>query len=185
VCPSAAIMDDSSIDWHGGFCHEEALLLVSVTDNCTGLMWQKETSDTNGNGQLHDGNDALRWCDALAYSENLTFAGHEDWRLPNVRELQSIVDYGRFSWAIDPVFRALSEPYWSSTSYAASPILAWVIFFEDGLVGGAVGAGAKESRNYVRAVRSGARRWASRWTTAFSDGLRSPMSHDGSEERGP
>ena len=52
----------------------------TVTDNCTGLIWQKDSGN--------DGNP-LRWCSALAYCENLDFGGHDDWRLPNVRELQS------------------------------------------------------------------------------------------------
>ena len=34
------------------------------------------------------------WHDALAYCENLDLGGHDDWRLPNVKELQSIVNYG-------------------------------------------------------------------------------------------
>jgi hypothetical protein len=84
----------------------------TVTDHCTGLMWQKDTADVNGDGQTaEDGTDALPWCDALAYCENLSFAGHDDWRLPNVRELQSIVDYGRLGPAIDPVFGAFSGWY--------------------------------------------------------------------------
>src|SRR5688572_19605297 len=61
----------------------------TVRDHCTGLMWQKGTADVNGDGQSND-QDSLPWCDALAYCENLSFAGHADWRLPNVRELQSI-----------------------------------------------------------------------------------------------
>jgi len=39
----------------------------------------------------------------------LSFTGHDDWRLPNVRELQSIVDYGRANQAIDPVLGAVSD----------------------------------------------------------------------------
>ena len=69
-----------------------------VIDNATGLMWQK----------ADDGNDR-NWEDALAYAEGLSLEGHDDWRLPNAKELQSIVDYTRcpdFSGtaAIDPVF---------------------------------------------------------------------------------
>jgi hypothetical protein len=117
----------------------------TVTDNCTGLMWQKDTADVNGDGKI-DGADTLPWCDALAYCENLSFAGHDDWRLPNVRELQSIVDYGRPSPPIDPVFGALSSFYWSSTSGAGGPGFAWYV------VGGGVFYGGKDGFYYVRAV---------------------------------
>src|SRR4030095_9358518 len=101
----------------------------TVTDNCTGLMWQKDTADTSP-----DDGGAVRWCDALAYCENLSFGGHDDWRLPNIRELQSLVDYGRFNPAIDPVFGTLSprDVYWSSTSIAVNPSHAWHVRFYSG-----------------------------------------------------
>ena len=116
----------------------------TVTDNCTGLMWQKDTADTNGIG------NTLPWCDAIAYCDNLSFAGHEDWRLPNVRELQSIVDYGRHDPAIDPVFGALPSFYWSSTSFADDPFRAWdiridIAFFNND---------SKQEPALVRAVRN-------------------------------
>ena len=84
-------------------------------------------------------------------AENLSFAGHDDWRLPNVRELQSIVYYGRWGKSIDPVFGALSSSYWSSTSYAVFPNYAWFVYLFDGNVDRA----DKVSSNHVRAVRSG------------------------------
>ncbi len=70
----------------------------TVTDTATGLTWQKADS---GKG--------LNWAQALKYAENLEQAGHSDWRLPNAKELQSIVDYNRCpdvtnSAAIDPIF---------------------------------------------------------------------------------
>jgi len=115
----------------------------TVTDHCTGLMWQK--------GSGNDGNP-LNWCNALAYCENLSLAGHDDYRLPNVRELQSIVDYGRVNPSIDPVFGAFSSGYWSSTSSADSPDVAWDVQFYDGDVGLDNGKGF---HYYVRAVRRG------------------------------
>lgn len=98
----------------------------TVTDNCTGLMWQKDTGN--------DGNPLINWCDALAYCEDLELAGHDDWRLPNVRELQSIVDYGPLSPAIDAVFDALPSFYWSSTSNEGDPDSAWGVDFSSGSV---------------------------------------------------
>ncbi len=122
----------------------------TVTDNCTGLMWQKDTADVNGDGHS-TGQDYAVWCDALAYCENLSFAGHDDWRLPNVRELQSIVDYGRFNPSIDLMFGAFSSVYWSSTSFARStPAFAWYVYFGYGHVS----YDARVYAYYVRAVRN-------------------------------
>lgn len=120
----------------------------TVTDHCTGLMWQKDTADVNGNGQSTD-QDYMRWCDALAYCENLSFAGHDDWRLPNIRELHSIVDYGRVSPAINPVFGAFSAWYWSSTSLADYHDVAWIVYFGRGGVDDI----GKDGNDFVRAVR--------------------------------
>jgi hypothetical protein len=94
----------------------------TITDQATGLMWMQAD---NGTGVL--------WEDALSYAEGLDFAGHDDWRLPNVKELQSIVDYSRSpmttgSPAIDPLFDCtaiVAEDgvtdygfYWSGTTHA-------------------------------------------------------------------
>lgn len=95
----------------------------TVTDYATGLIWQQADS---GSGMI--------WEDALDYCESLSLAGGTDWRLPNAKELQSIVDYSRApslgSAAIDPVFRTsgitneagqADYPYfWTSTSHASA-----------------------------------------------------------------
>ncbi len=123
----------------------------TVTDNCTRLMWQKVTADTSGNGSLSIPEDLVTWCGALAYCIQLSLAGHDDWRLPNVRELQSIVDYGRFTPATDPIFGGLpTAAHWSSTSWPASPNLAWKI--ENGI--GSADAVDKDNALAVRAVRN-------------------------------
>lgn len=129
----------------------------TVTDTCTGLMWQQDTADVNGDGEVSEdrvqGGDAPEWCEALAYCESLSFAGHDDWRLPNALELESIVDYARSAPAIDPVFGALGSYYWSSTSVAFLPPDACAVNF---LHGGDTGLIDKVGRNwYVRAVRGG------------------------------
>ncbi len=62
----------------------------TVTDNATGLMWQQADS---GSG--------LDWENALAYADSATIAEYDDWRLPNIKELQSIVDYTRSPSASD------------------------------------------------------------------------------------
>ncbi|MCI5146646.1 MAG: DUF1566 domain-containing protein, partial [Candidatus Electrothrix sp. AR3] len=93
----------------------------TISDLATGLMWQ----------QADDGL-ALDWEDALAYAEDLQLAGHDDWRLPNAKELQSIVDYSRSpqtssSPAIDPLFETseIMDPegyaqypyFWTGTNH--------------------------------------------------------------------
>jgi hypothetical protein len=126
----------------------------TVTDHCTTLMWQKDTADVNGDGQW----TMPPWCEALAYCENLSLAGYDDWRLPNVRELLSIVDYGRDrpASAIYPVFDAFPTPYWSSSSGPGGPgigpFFAWFVHF---IFGGSGGARLDEGFvAHVRAVRN-------------------------------
>jgi hypothetical protein len=106
-------------------------------------MWQQDAGN--------DGN-ALNWCSALAYCESLELADYDNWRLPNVRELQSIVDYGRVQPAIDPVFGGWSSYYWSSTSGARGPDDAWRVNFYWGYV--LLDGAHKDYPRYVRAVRT-------------------------------
>jgi hypothetical protein len=99
----------------------------TVTDTCTGLMWQKDTADTNGDQEISLA-DKVPWEEALQYCETLELAGHNDWRLPNLRALQSIVDHGRSRPAIDPVFSVvIGQYYWSSSSYVPLPVFAWSV----------------------------------------------------------
>ena len=100
----------------------------TITDNATGLMWMKNDSEAT-----------MTWEKALEYAENLEFGGYSDWRLPDVKELQSIVDYTRSpgtnnSAAIDPIFKSTEITneageadygfYWSSTTHANWSTLA-------------------------------------------------------------
>jgi hypothetical protein len=106
----------------------------TVRDRATGLVWLQADSgafrDHLGHTKMGDGR--LDWAEALAFCIGLDFAGRRDWRLPNAKELHSMVDYGRSpqataSAALDPVFRitAITEadgsrnwPYfWTSTSH--------------------------------------------------------------------
>lgn len=95
----------------------------TISDNATGLMWMQ---DDNGEG--------INWKDALSYAENKIYANYTNWRLPNVKELQSIVDYTRSpgttsSAAIDPFFNStkiINEAgqddypfYWSGTTHSS------------------------------------------------------------------
>jgi hypothetical protein len=86
----------------------------TVTDHATGLMWQQGDSVVTQN-----------WEQALAYAEGLELAGYRDWRLPNAKELQSIVDYTRAplitgTAAIDTNFFDVTEMesyFWTATTH--------------------------------------------------------------------
>lgn len=105
----------------------------TITDSATGLTWMQVDSGKLKAGAAKDGK--MDWSQALEFAENLEFAGHSDWRLPNAKELHSIVDYSRCpditnSPAIDPIFDTtkiknqagkLDYPYyWTSTSHTSA-----------------------------------------------------------------
>lgn len=110
----------------------------TVTDNKTGLMW------------LKDANYFLRmtWHQALEAVADLNL----DWRLPNVNELHSLIDYSQFNPALPsgyPFANVQEDWYWTSTTYANYTDYAW---FEDMRDGG-VDYGYKGNGHYVWPVR--------------------------------
>ena len=148
----------------------------TISDLNTGLMWEKKSMD----GTDHDVTKVFPWSslfqatiwdwiDAIntEVANGIGFAGFNDWRIPNVKELQSIVNYGTFGPAVDPAFHnnespgctvltcsatAVARAYWSSTTIAvAAAIDAWDVEFVNGVVTG----GLKSDSFFVRAVRGG------------------------------
>jgi len=82
----------------------------TISDLATRLMWQAEDDGISKN-----------WEEALEVAENLELGGHSDWRLPNAKELQSIVDYTQSPQttgtpAIDPIFETTEIDYPDGTS---------------------------------------------------------------------
>jgi len=146
----------------------------TVTDSCTGLMWQKKTADINGDGSITPIADEITWCQALTYCDDLILCNdgtwttnpqeaqlhggvkYDDWRLPNVYELHSLVDYGRVSPAIDPVFATKLTEYWTSTTTPGESDHAMDVLFQlRNLPEGVVDNEWKDDPDdYVRAVRS-------------------------------
>jgi hypothetical protein len=156
----------------------------TITDNNTGLMWEKKDQS----GGIHDMANSYTWgmieepykMNGTMVTELLVtlntpecFAGYCDWRIPNVKELQSIVDYEvpDPGPAVNAAFNAncvagctvqgnggpmcsctASSLHWSSTTSRTGPDFAWFVFFGFGHVGP---DGSKDDDFSVRAVRGG------------------------------
>jgi len=140
----------------------------TITDSNTGLMWEK--LDNSNTGGIHDWTITYTWDNAFTekiagLNADSGFAGHKDWRLPNLNELESIRNLGNFSPAVGAAFNTACAPgctvtscsctqtagYWSSSTYAFISSNAWSLDFNDGNdleVN-------KTLRYYVRAVRGG------------------------------
>ena len=109
----------------------------TVTDNGTGLMWQKATAGP------------MNWDDAMSYASSLSLGGHSGWGLPNKDEL-----YGLYHSPCKSIMEVVSSHlshYWSSTTYADYPHGAWRVSFANGVVS----LSNKSNSYYVRAVRAG------------------------------
>jgi len=158
----------------------------TITDLNTGLIWEQKMRDAAWPiVNLHDVTLTFAWDSAAptiwdwleqVNTEGGTgLAGYNDWRIPNVKELQSIVDYGRITLAVDPAFNnglgfnngpffppcsvaecSLTGPgdYWSATSFNINSFNAWVVGFFF-IEGGSVRFSRKDNAHFVRAVRGG------------------------------
>ncbi len=132
----------------------------TATDTSYGFMWEKKTIDNKY--------DTYTWEDALAYCENLILNNdgewtignpnvsgvkYDDWRLPDINELLSLVDFNRYNPAIDPIFsNTVPADYWSSTAYVGvAATAAWIDEFNRGVQGWF----PKTQYHNVRAIRGG------------------------------
>jgi hypothetical protein len=131
----------------------------TVTDNLTGLIWLKNASCGG----------TRNWANALTFANSLydgwTGASGGDcglldgstagqWRLPNVRELLSLIDYGRFGPALPtghPFSGVVNNYYWTSTTHASHTVSAWFVILTDGYALGR----EKWDTIYVWPVRGG------------------------------
>jgi hypothetical protein len=141
----------------------------TITDTNTGLTWEKKTLAGSASTEIHHVDRTYTWDNAFAVHiaglNSAAFGGHTDWRLPNVRELQSIVNYARATPSVSPAFNtgcsaicsvvdcSCTAPvaHWSSSTLADNPMGAWLVTFGNGTVF----AFGKTNVFGVRAVRGG------------------------------
>ncbi len=138
----------------------------TVTDNLTGLIWLKDAGCFDTVSAIAKGTNgatsSLSWPNALTWSNNLangscgltdgSAAGN--WRLPNINELESLIDLQNVSPALPtghPFSNVQVNYYWSSSSYALNTGSAWYV----GMGSGYVYGGYKSNGYYVWPVRAG------------------------------
>ena len=137
----------------------------TIRDKRTALMWEKLSDD----GSIHDWDNVYLWDEAFEKIDDLNappcFAGFCDWRVPNRCALESIVDLGTTDPAVSAPFNTGCAPgctvltcsctrpdyYWSASTYLASPLYAWAVYFN----AGDTYAENKTLTRFVRAVRGG------------------------------
>ena len=108
------------------------------TDPKTGLIWQRQSPGE------------MTWNQAQSYAQSLNWAGKTDWRLPAVRELETLLDRTRYR----PVMREEipfrdTLSYWSSTTFGPEKNNAWIVMFD----GAYVLSYYKTNEYHVRCVR--------------------------------
>lgn len=125
----------------------------TVTDLETGLMWAQCVTGLSGitcdSGQA----EKVDWATALEYAQTSELAGYSDWRLPNIKELFSLVDFNRVEPAINlNIFPATTVEYtWSSSPMIDFAQDAWFVNFKSGLNW----FKGRSSNHLVRMVRAG------------------------------
>ncbi|WP_168432850.1 Lcl C-terminal domain-containing protein [Pontiella sulfatireligans] len=128
----------------------------TVIDNLTGLQWIKDPHGLSGNAE------GMVWSSALNFCNDLVYDGHDDWRLPNIREMESLVHSGKGEWGCFAYVWLLSDAtpfsgtiwfdYWSSTTSARCSNSAWILSM---YLGSAYSGDPKTYSCYVWPVRGG------------------------------
>lgn len=100
----------------------------TVADNLTGLIWQRS-----------DDGKTRTWNEAFSYCEALSLDGYDDWRMPKIEELQTIIDYTKYDPTISSEVFAIRDSnnmyYWSDTAGVNYKDTAWIANFYSGTVG--------------------------------------------------
>ncbi|MBV5308448.1 DUF1566 domain-containing protein, partial [Chromatium okenii] len=124
----------------------------TVTQSNTGLMWAKCSEGQTGVGCTGTAT-TMTWSEALTAANSSSLGGYNDWRLPNAKELQALVDYSRDNPTISSSYfpNAVSSWFWSGSPDANDLDYAWFVDF-------GYGYASKDLRDFngsVRLVRGG------------------------------
>jgi hypothetical protein len=128
----------------------------TLVDNQTQLMWKVCVEGVSGNKCDIGSPTTFNWASALLHPKafNVTgFAGHKDWRLPNIRELSTLIELQCIQPSINTAIflNAPSEPVWSSSPYLPGPdFYTWQVDFRNG----AINSDDRTINKYVRLVRN-------------------------------
>ncbi len=145
----------------GKFMFVTLIAFLVILTGCTGMMGNKGSSNflSNGDGTVTDTTTGLvwqqqhvkkAWDEADAYCQELDFANSQDWRLPSIEELKTIIFTTKSDLHIDLTAFPDTKPlmYWSGTDYETDYTVAYVIDFSNGTML----SDEKEFKNYFRCV---------------------------------
>ena len=118
---------------------------VIVTDTLTGLVWLQDANCIANEYPGFDTDGHVTWYQALDFIAAITTtgtysncsAGFNDWRLPNIRELQSLIDFEEYNTALPsghPFISVYSGGYWSSSTYKPASVMSWYVDLSYGQV---------------------------------------------------
>ena len=113
-----------------------------VVDSVTKLEWQDDAIV-----------DSMEWKETISHCEDdVSLGGYDNWRLPNINELKTIIDRSRYNPATVSIFEHTSSYYyWSSTTYEGNHEFAWSVYSVDGNISNS----NKDCEYSVRCVRDG------------------------------
>jgi hypothetical protein len=126
----------------------------TILDIGTNLMWQKCIVGATGVNCLATNGTGYDWQGALNEAQTSNFAGYNDWRVPNIKEIASIIEHRCKNPALNSNYfpNTPNNFEWSSTPSAANALRTWNMVMADGFTNQ---VGSRNAFGFVRLVRTG------------------------------